>query len=126
MGIAQLLNIVVYNAGWLNGQTFDMFYISPYFISSLPVFDTIDRNASFAVFMLTYLFAFFLGGGLVAFAQGARDRLSKALQTKARVKIHFCLHKTIELFTNLPLHYMMGVCLLAVHRLIHADRKGGT
>ncbi len=82
VGIAQLLNIVVYNAGWLNGQTFDMFYISPYFISSLPVFDTIDRNASFAVFMLTYLFAFFLGGGLIAFTQGARDRLSKHFKQK--------------------------------------------
>jgi len=39
--IANILNIAIYNSGILNGETFNMFYISPYFDSSLPVFDII-------------------------------------------------------------------------------------
>lgn len=80
--IAQALNVAVYKSGVLNDQTFDMFYISPYFVSSLPVFDAIDRSAPFAVFMITYLFAFFLGGGLIAWARAALTKVSEYAKQK--------------------------------------------
>lgn len=63
--IAQILNISIYNSGILNGETFNMFYISPYFISSLPIFDTIQQNTPYIIFLLTYLIALSLGSFFV-------------------------------------------------------------
>lgn len=60
--IAEALNIIIYNSGILNGETFDMFYISPYFISTLPVFDVIQQNVPFIMFLLIYIFSIFIGG----------------------------------------------------------------
>ena len=59
--IAEFLNIVIYNTGILNGETFNMFYISPYFISSLPVFDILQQKLPFVLYLLTYIFAIFIG-----------------------------------------------------------------
>jgi hypothetical protein len=63
--IAQAMNLIIYNSGILNGQTFNMFYISPYFISSLPLFDVIQKNTPYLVFLLLYLLAIFLGGLII-------------------------------------------------------------
>lgn len=65
--IALLLNIIVYNVNILNGETFNMFYISPYFISSLPVFDVIQQNVPYIIFLLTYLLALSLGSLIIYF-----------------------------------------------------------
>ena len=50
--IAQALNVGVYNSEILNGETFNMFYISPYFVSTLPVFNIIQQNVPFLLFFL--------------------------------------------------------------------------
>ena len=63
--IANIMNIVVYNSGILNGETFNMFYISPYFVSSLPVFDTIYNAVPYLVFLVIYVVALSLGGGII-------------------------------------------------------------
>ena len=63
--LAQILNISIYRSGILHGETYNMFYISPYFTSSLPVFDTIQGKVSFPVFLLLYLIAIFLGAALI-------------------------------------------------------------
>jgi hypothetical protein len=63
--LAEALNLGLYHAGILGDETFNMFYISPYFISSLPVFDVIQQKVPFAVFLLLYLIAIFLGASLV-------------------------------------------------------------
>lgn len=65
--IAEILNISIYNTGILNDETFNMFYISPYFESSLPVFDIIQNNVPFIVFLLIYILAIFLGSLFVYF-----------------------------------------------------------
>ncbi|MBQ7455041.1 MAG: YwaF family protein [Clostridia bacterium] len=67
-GVAEALNVAVYHSGVLNGETFNMFYISPYFISALPVFDAIQQSVPFPVFLLAYLAAMFLGSGAVFLA----------------------------------------------------------
>lgn len=64
-GIAQFLNFYVHNSGVLNGETFNMFYISPYFVSELPVFCDIQQSVPYIVFFLTYLFALSLGGFII-------------------------------------------------------------
>ena len=65
--IAEFLNTTIYNAGILNGETFNMFYISPYFISSLPVFDVIQQNVPFILYLLIYILAIFIGSFTVYF-----------------------------------------------------------
>lgn len=64
-GIALLLNIGVYHSGVLNGETFNMFYISPYFISELPVFNIIQEKVPYMVFLLVYIFALSIGSLIV-------------------------------------------------------------
>ena len=63
--LAELLNLAVYRSGVLQGESFNMFYISPWFPSSLPVFDRIQASVPFPVFLLSYLLAVFLGALLV-------------------------------------------------------------
>lgn len=63
--LAEVLNIFVYNSGILNGETFNMFYISPYFTTHLPVFKTIQENVPFIIYLLIYLLAISLGATAV-------------------------------------------------------------
>lgn len=63
--IAELLNFGVYNFNIANGEEFNMFYISPYYISELPVFDTIQQNVPFPIFLFLYIFALSLGATIV-------------------------------------------------------------
>ena len=63
--IAIILNISVYHSGILNGETFNMFYISPYFISSLPVFDVIQQNMPYLLYLVIYIIALLLGAFII-------------------------------------------------------------
>lgn len=63
--IANILNIAVYNSGILNGETFNMFYISPYFESTLPIFDIIYKNTPYPVFLLVYIAALSIGSYII-------------------------------------------------------------
>ena len=65
--IAEVMNIVIYNIGILNGETFNMFYISPYFISTLPVFDIIQQNVPYLVYLIIYIWALILGSLIIYF-----------------------------------------------------------
>ena len=65
VGIAQLLNIGIYNLGVLNEETFDMFYISPYFETSLPVFSTLRKLFPYPIYLLIYVLALSLGTSVI-------------------------------------------------------------
>lgn len=65
VGIAMAMNLIVYNSGVLNGEEFNMFYISPYFESELPVFNTIQKSVPYPIFLFTYVFALSLGSGII-------------------------------------------------------------
>ena len=65
MTIANILNIMVYNANVLQNDSFNMFYISPYYVSSLPLFDVIQKNTPYVVFLAIYILALVLGSYLV-------------------------------------------------------------
>ena len=80
--IAEILNIGIYNSGILNGEDFNMFYISPYFISTLPVFDVIQQNVPFILFLLIYIVAIFLGALIVYFI----SYLFKGKKNKKEIK----------------------------------------
>jgi hypothetical protein len=55
-----------------------MFYISPYFISSLPVFDIIQENVPYIIYLLIYIVALTLGALIIYFISlGINKLLSK-------------------------------------------------
>lgn len=62
---ANIMNILVYRSGVLHGETFNMFYISPYFISTLPVFNQIQQEVPYLIFLGLYLFILSCGGALI-------------------------------------------------------------
>ena len=63
VGLALILDIVTYYLNIDGGL--DMFFISPFHVSSLPVFNIIYQNVPYIIFLLIYLFAFFLGGSIM-------------------------------------------------------------
>ena len=74
---AQILNIGIYNLGILNGETFDMFYISPYFTSTLPIFDIIQENFPYPLFLMFYLGVILLGSGVIYLISYFVNRFNK-------------------------------------------------
>lgn len=65
VAIAQTLNITLFKTGILNGEVLDLFFISPYFKTSMPVFNLIDQVVNSAVYVLLYILAFLLGSSIV-------------------------------------------------------------
>ena len=65
--VAEILNISIYNSGILNGETFNMFYISPYFVTHLPAFKTIQENVPFIIYLFSYILIIFVGSLIVYF-----------------------------------------------------------
>ena len=65
--LAEILNVIIYNCGILNNETFNMFYISPYFISGLPIYDVIQSKVPFLVYLCFYLFSIFVGGLIIRY-----------------------------------------------------------
>lgn len=63
--IADLLNISIYNLNILNGETFNMFYISPYFISTLPVFNIIWEHVPYIIYLIIYIITIILGSLII-------------------------------------------------------------
>jgi len=63
--LAQVLNFSLYHSGILNGETYNMFYISPYFISTLPVFDIIQQNVPYVLYLLIYIIVISLGALII-------------------------------------------------------------
>ena len=67
---ALLLDIVMYHALFKEGakyagQTFNMFFISPYFNCTLPILSSIYPKVPYLVFLFCYLLAFTLGVSIV-------------------------------------------------------------
>jgi len=75
--IANILNIIIYNSGILNGESFNMFYISPYFESSLPIFDEIQANVPYPIFLISYIVILTLGSYIIYNIAKLLNRLKK-------------------------------------------------
>lgn len=77
VALAITLNIVIYNSGILNGETFNMFYISPYFISTLPVFDVIQQSVPYVIYLLIYVVSLSLGAGIIYYISSVISKIKK-------------------------------------------------
>ncbi len=63
--IALSLNFIVYHLGILDGETFNMFYISPYFISSLPIYNKLQEILPYFIYLIFYIFSISIGGFII-------------------------------------------------------------
>lgn len=63
--IANMGNIILYKSGILHGETFNMFYISPYFPSVLPVFCDLYYKVPYVIYLVLYLLGVFIGGLII-------------------------------------------------------------
>lgn len=66
LALALILDLVMYHALFKEGkvfagQTFNMFFISPYFSCNLPILSIIQTKVPYIVFLLSYIVAFTLG-----------------------------------------------------------------
>ena len=58
IGIATILNEVVYHSGILNGETFDMFFISRHFESKLSIYSNVEKVIPYPYCLGVYIFCF--------------------------------------------------------------------
>lgn len=60
--LALTLNIVVYNVlrSFGNDETFNMFFIGPYYECSLPILSFVYKKVPYSIFFLIYMFGFIL------------------------------------------------------------------
>ena len=79
MSIALLLDVIIYNSGILNGETFNMFFISPYFISTLPVYDVVQKSIPYIFYLLFYIITILIGGLII---YGIRIGIKKIFKIK--------------------------------------------
>jgi hypothetical protein len=73
--IAMSLNEIIYQSGILNGETFNMFFISPYFDCTLPVFSVIQKHVPHWLFVLSYIVALSLGGTFIFLIEKKLSRI---------------------------------------------------
>ena len=73
--IALTLNITFYKFNVIGDHTFNMFYISPYFISVLPVYNSIQESIPYIFFLLIYIISIFLGSNIVYFISYGINKL---------------------------------------------------
>ena len=72
--LAELLNIIIYYSGVLNGENFNMFYISPFFMTHLPVFNILQENLPFLIYLLSYILILTIGALIVYFTAKLIDK----------------------------------------------------
>jgi hypothetical protein len=60
VGIAAALNEIMFHSGVLNGETFNMFFISPHFEGTLPVYSSVQNIVPFPWCLIIYIIAFSL------------------------------------------------------------------
>lgn len=67
--------LIINTIGRYSGLTFNMFFISPFQMSTLPVFSLIQEKAPYPIFLLSYIFGFSAGALLIKFALQGINKL---------------------------------------------------
>lgn len=108
LGVALCLNVGVHHFLVANGidETFNMFYLSPYHNSSLPIFSDIAPLVPYPVFLFIYIFAMLVGGIIVL-------ALQKGIIWLMRKIIQLCKERiiTLPVFLFFVIEAMLGVAI---------------
>ena len=82
VSIAALLNEIVFHSGILNGETFNLFFISPHFEGSLPVYSLVQKVVPFPWCMIIYILAFSIAAYIIMLgAWGIKKLVNKCRKT---------------------------------------------
>lgn len=81
--IALLLDIILFKSGVIGSETFNMFYISPYFISTLPIFDVIQQSVPYFIFLLIYILVCTFGAVIIFMISKMIKKLYKYIKNKS-------------------------------------------
>ena len=86
VAVAVGLNLGVYHAFAAKGieDTFNMFFVSPYFECTLPVLSGIYPLVPYAVFLITYILGFGVVAGIMYYAQWGIIKLCHFLKEKRK------------------------------------------
>lgn len=84
-GVALVMNVVGHHALTYFGinETFNMFYISPYYACSLPVLSVVYEKVSYPIFLILYLLGFSLVSLIVYAAEKGIVKLCSYIKHKA-------------------------------------------
>ncbi len=84
--IACVMNEVVYHFDLANGETFNMFYISPHFAPHLPVYSMVQEKLPFLPCLLIYVIGFTAVAGIVVYLFHLLERLYLHLHRRQKTK----------------------------------------
>lgn len=87
VGIAALLNEIVYRTGIAGDETFNMFFISPYFEPSLPVYSIVQQHVPFPLCTLIYIAVFTAVSYVLLLLAMAADHVVSAYRISKKSKI---------------------------------------
>lgn len=82
-GIAMILNEVVYSSGIAQGETFNMFYFSTHYESTLPLYSLVHNAVKAPINIVIYVLGFSLVEYIMLLIAMGVDRLAKGKKEKA-------------------------------------------
>ena len=80
IGIAMILNEVVFYNADLVGDCFDMFYISPHYASTLPLYSIVEPMLPYPVALLVYIIGFTLVAYIILLISMGIKKLARAIK----------------------------------------------
>ena len=101
--IAIILNVAVYRAFLIYGidETFNMFFISPYFDCTLPILSTVYKMIPYGAFLCVYLFGFVLAALIVySIFKGLLRDVRSAQSLKPHEKVYVSKSDKTLVFAN--------------------------
>ena len=101
--IAMVLNVVVYHAFLTFGidETFNMFYISPYFDCTLPLLSTVYEMIPYAGFICVYFFGFILCALIVySIFTGLLREVRSTCSIKPHERVYMSKKEKVLVFAN--------------------------
>lgn len=79
---ALIMDIVFVKAGWVGTETFNMFFISPYFECTTPVLSIVYAKAPYIVFLITYVIGFTLAAYIMLLSAMGINKLIGFIKKK--------------------------------------------
>ena len=79
--LASIMNEVAHASGLLQRESFDMFYISPYSVSELPVYVQVQAVVPFPWCLALYIFGFTLAAYVILLIAMGIGKLTQTVKT---------------------------------------------
>lgn len=92
--IALIMNVIWHYYG--NNETFNMFYISPYYPCTLVILDTVYKSAPYIVFLLVYVLGFMLVAFIIMGIAMLLDKLERKIYKRRLAPEDLAVEKILD------------------------------